>query len=208
MRHLIAALCALCALGVMPSWSMAQGNNQETLKDPGITSAIGARVGGYGFRQLNSNNNVDWNNCRMNGVGVWGTFDFTRNLFTEVSADMYYATGETLKSGIDRLSMHSLASVGFRLVPDFLISPYIQLGGGVEYTWVEVYGNKDQGFKPIGFVGIGGELNLDPFKLGLAIRSNAMQLPVYDWGGDQSLREVSYRTEFAGQMLFSVRYVL
>lgn len=70
MRHLIAALCALCALGVMPSWSMAQGNNQETLNDPGITSAIGARVGGYGFRQLNSNNNVDWNNCRMNGVGV------------------------------------------------------------------------------------------------------------------------------------------
>lgn len=212
MRQLLAMLFALSTFGAIPSLSYAQegGEAQHTLKDPsqGLAPAIGVRVGGYGFRHLNSNANLAWDNCRMNGVGVYGTLDFSRHFFAELSADMYHATGDTLKSGIDRISLHTFGVLGARLAPDFLISPYIHLGGGAEYTWVEVYGHKDQGFMPVGFVGLGGELNLDPFKLGMAIRSHAMQLPVYDWSDDQSVRQVNYRTEIAGQMLFSVRYML
>lgn len=213
MNRWIGSLCLALTLIMASQTAMAKDNavkKTNTVQgdlDSSWKPAIGVRVGGYGFRQLDTDETMNWNNCRMNGVGIYSTLDLNRNFFAELSADMYHAHTTTMRQGLDRISLHTAAVINARMAPDFLISPFIQLGAGVEYTWVDIYGNKDQGLVPVGFVGLGGEINLDQFKLGMTIRSNAMQLPDYDWR-NQSKQEVTYKTELAGQMLFSVRYVL
>ena len=211
MNRRIASLCLVLGVLFCAQTGMAQDKKAgDTLKkdlDASWQPAIGVRVGGYGFRQLDTDESRNWNNCRMNGVGIYTTMDISRHLFAELSADMYHAHTPTLRQGIDRISLHTAAVLNARMAPDFLISPFIQIGGGAEYTWVEVYGNKDQALMPVGFVGLGGEVNIDRFKLGMTIRSNAMQLPEYNWQ-DTSKKDVTYKTELAGQMLFSVRYLM
>lgn len=97
---------------------------------------FGARVGGYGFR--NPDGDGAWDTCRMNGFGVFGTLDVNRHLFGELSLDLYSATPETVDQGLDRTSTHVLTGVGLRMLPYFVLSPYVMLGGGAEYTRVEL----------------------------------------------------------------------
>ena len=211
-RISLALMSALFVMGVAPamSWAQEQVNGAIGAQEESArwTPALGARVGGYGFRHLNAQEKLAFDNCRMDGVGVFGTLDLSRHIFTELSLDLYHATGPTMRSGIDRISLHTVGAVGLRMAPDRLISPFVQLGGGAEYTWVEVFGRGDGRFLPVGFVGLGGELNLDRFKLGLTMRSNAMQLPEYEWAKSGEADSITYKTEVAGQLLFSVRYTM
>ena len=202
-------LC-LCSSVAMAQTAHSRQDVEETAASSGPEISLGARIGGYGFRQLNeSQDSVNWENCRMNGVGVFGALDFSNQFFGELSLDFYHATGPTLAQGIDRLSLHGVVSGGYRLLPGAIISPNVHVGGGMEWTKVEVYGIESQKLAPVGFAGIGGEINVARFHFGLNIRANAMQLPVYDWEAGQNLSdEVSYETEVSGQMLFSVRYTL
>ena len=177
-----------------------------------VHPTLGARVGGYGFRHVNDQGVIGWESCRMNGVGFYGTLESPklRNLFAELSTDLYFATAQPQQEGLDRISLHTLAVGGVRMFPGWLISPNIHVGGGVEYTWVELYGNRDQRVAPVALMGIGGELNIKKLAFGISIRSNLMQLPNYDWQPDSqaTTQELDYQTEVAGQMLFSVRYAM
>lgn len=211
----VCALICVC-LSSSPAWAdapdvpVSSAGADASAQTGGLTlrPAIGFRLGGYGFREVNENGNLDWQACRMDGVGVFGTLDITRRLYVELSADMYHAISDPIEQGLDRLSLHAVTAAGVRLAPDLIISPFIQVGGGVEWTRVEVYGQRDSALFPVGFLGVGGELNLDPVMLGLTARANAMQLPVYDWEAGASERSVQYETEVAGQLLFSLRYVM
>lgn len=197
------ATCILCCtITTLPSQAQAQDTQTQF--------SIGARIGGYGFRQLNTNRVIDWQNCRMDGVGVYGIADFSNSLYAEVASDFYFANDSTLRQGLDRLSFHVLASGGYRILPDAFITPTIHVGGGAEVSWVNVYGKEKTALLPVGFMGVGGELNIQNFHFGMAIRVHAMQLPEYDWGMDGQheveKRKVTFATEMAGQVLFSLRY--
>lgn len=190
-----------------PSLEAVQTADEEDASGHQWSPTLGVRLGGYGFRQLNADNTKDWENCKMEGGGVFGTLRLTDNLYAEMSTDLYFATDQTLKSGIDRISLHTVAALGARFAPDFIISPLIQIGGGAEYTWVQLFGERSQALLPVGFIGAGGELNLGDVHLGVTARFNAMQLPSYVSapGNDDFLE---YNTQVSGQMLFSFRYTL
>ncbi len=201
---LFATLCATLGLS---SQAMAQHVEQTSARS--LSSAIGARVGGYGFRQLNEDGTlINWENCRMNGVGIFGGFDLGSKLYSELSMDMYHATAVPLSQGIDRLSFHTQGLLGFRIPVTSWLLPHVHLGGGAEFTRVEIFGREDRGVKPVGFAGVGGELVLDKFRFGMTIRSNLMQLPEYQWNPERTDATVEYTSEMAGQMLFSIRYIL
>lgn len=204
---LVLSTSTVWANTLAPSVQEVQTIQHENTEGHQWTPALGVRIGGYGFRQLNTNNTQDWENCRMDGAGVFGTLRLTDNLYAEMSTDLYFATNQTLQSGIDRISMHTVAALGARFAPDFIISPLIQIGGGAEYTWVEIFGTRDQSVVPVGFIGAGGELNIADFHLGITARFNAMQLPSYV-SDPSSSEPLEYNTQVAGQMLFSVRYTL
>lgn len=203
----ITALLALLTL-LLPSALLAQ--DLEATASRRITPSVGARVGGYGFRQLNPETNlINWENCRMNGVGIFGDFDFARTkLYSELSLDMYHAIGEPLSQGIDRLSFHTQGLIGYRVPLTSWLIPNIHLGGGAELTRVEIHGKLDRRVVPVGFAGVGGEIAIQNMRFGMAIRSNVMQLPEYGWSQNTQRAQMEYRTEIAGQALFSIRYVL
>ena len=171
-------------------------------------ASLGARVGGYGFRQVNAEGHMDFFQCRMDGVGLTGTLELPGNFFGELGVDYYHALAEPVLEGIDRLSLHTTAAVGYRLFPDLIVSPNIQAGVGAEFTKVELQGAEADALVPVGFMGIGGEVNLGRLKLGMAARVHAMQLPVYDWQSAGTDDAVDMDTEVAGQVLFSMRYML
>jgi hypothetical protein len=214
MRRALPGYLLTLVLCLIPALAAAQTPDESAAAEADgagtwlMRPTLGARIGGYGFREVNERGNLDWFACRMDGVGAFGTLELTRRFYVELSLDMYHAISEPIREGLDRLSLHSVAAVGVRLAPDFIISPFIQLGGGVEWTRVEVFGERDSQLFPVGFLGVGGELNLDPVMLGLTVRANAMQLPLYAWDAGETERSISYETEVAGQVLFSLRYAL
>lgn len=174
-------------------------------RDAFLSLALGARIGGYGFKGVDEEGDLHWERCRMNGVGVFSTLDIGSHFFTEASVDVYHTTGEPTKNGVERLSIHTMVAVGSRFFPEAWVSPYVQLGGGAEFSSAEIYGTKAYSVAPIGFLGIGGELNVwEHFKPGIAIRSHLMPLPEYDWETVQG--NVRWRTEVAGQALFYARF--
>lgn len=166
---------------------------------------MGGRVGGYGFRQVNEEGNLDFENCRMNGMGIFLTSEFGEHAYSELAVDFYHTIAEPQRNGVDRLSVHTTLALGLKFLPHRFISPLVEVGGGVELTSAEVYGVRQDAIAPIGFLGIGGELNFGDLKAGMAIRTNAMQVPEYGWNESESLQ---WRTEVAGQAIFWMRYVL
>ncbi len=184
-----------------------QINVDETeAEPPPVRFSLGFRIGGYGFKHLNEKGNTDWTACRMNGVGIFGTVDVGQHFFTELSLDAYHTTSEPEKNGIERKSAHTQLAVGARFFPDWFITPNIHAGGGAEFTYAEVYGADTFTVAPVGFVGVGGEINLGDFKLGMALRSLVMPIPEYDWNAVNT-GVVDWEMEFAGQALFTARYV-
>ena len=116
MYRWIAPLCLvlISVLGTTPAFA----DNAQLKKDvdPSWKPAIGVRVGGYGFRQLDTDQSMNWNNCRMNGVGIYGTLDFNKTFYAEISTDMYHAHTTTLRQGLDRISLHGVGLVGARML--------------------------------------------------------------------------------------------
>lgn len=186
-------------------------------QDEGPTFGIGARVGGYGFREVRDDK-LSWQDCRMNGTGVFATLDFTRHFFGEVSADLYHATAGPVSGGMDRSSFHTLAAVGARLLPDYFLTPFIQAGAGPEFTRIDVGEASDRFVLPEAFMGVGGELNWKSFHFGSTLRVATMGLPVHDHGtttsGSGTVHQhleseeqgIEVRQQAAGHVLFTVRY--
>lgn len=234
MRRL-AAMCVVGGLVAATGVASAQSAPQEApaAKDtaaeseayPGgfLRPGFGARVGGYGFRHADGEG--VWDNCRMNGVGVFGTLDLDKHVFGEVGLDFYSAAPETNEQGLDRVSTHGTVGVGFRMLPDFIVSPYAELGGGVEWTRIEALQDgetllADEGAYPVGYIGFGLEFNAtDNLKLGGAFRMLATVLPKYgEAQGDGSWKwndttvsgegRIETESDFAAQAQFFLRYAL
>ena len=212
------SLVAVFAISTFLSSSAAQA--QHTAENPrtDVTESsvlddigVGMRVGGYGFRHAEKDT-LAWDDCRMNGVGAYGTYDFTDHFFAELGFDHYFATGPTISEGMDRKSYFVTAALGVRMLPDTFISPYMQLGGGPEWTTIEALGHSTSTVAPSGFVGLGGEVNIGHFHFGSHIRAYSMVHPLHGHSETQAHQdihandEVETEQEVAGQMQFFVRY--
>jgi hypothetical protein len=172
---------------------------------------VGARVGGYGFREV-EDGEATWQGCRMNGFGLFGTYDLDRDreLFAEGGLDFYQATDDAVRDErMDRLSLHAQVALGVRFFPDFIVSPHVQAGLGAEWTKLEVVGTtlRRDALLGTGFLGLGAELNASQrLHLGSNLRMLAMAGPdlAHRKAGDDL--PLAYRA--AGQAQFYVRYDL
>lgn len=134
--------------------------------------SVGARVGGYGFRRaedpglLEGAAGAAWNECRMNGFGVFADRALGGPWFAEAGLDTYFSLGQGEPSDlpIDRQSVLVSAAIGARTHFTSWLAGYVQLGGGIELTRLSVpYGDDairaDKAF-PDGFVGFGADLRI------------------------------------------------
>ncbi len=159
---------------------------------------FGARIGGYGFRDPHGG--VMWDACRMNGFGVFGTLDWNKYLYGKLALDLYSATPATVKRGLDRTSTEALLGAGFRMLPDFVITPYVELGGGGEYTHVSLPTGVLSGVYPMGYVGLGGEINVTrQLKLGATVRMLATTRPTFASAQSGSIYGSSAESALTGQ---------
>lgn len=183
-RAMIGGLVVAAGLGGAASQAAAQeaAVQEEAAAWPEL--AVGARIGGYGFRDARGGA-TRWDDCRMDGAGLFGTAGWGRHLFGEVALDLYQAHADVVSEGMDRSSVHLQGAAGVRMLPDFHVSPYIQAGGGAEWTSLELTatGQRFEGWLPSGFLGLGAELNvLGDLKLGAQIKMLWMAHPVHDHG--------------------------
>lgn len=134
--------------------------------------SFGGRVGGYGFRDAapDTEGPRGWNDCRMNGIGLFAQKGLGRHFFAEAGLDAYFAeefpTGGHDHvgggSGMDRMSTLATVVGGVRLLPDAWLAPYLQVGAGVEFTRVAMpeYDMRESHVLPLGFIGLGADLRL------------------------------------------------
>ncbi len=195
---------------------------QRRTRAEAFRPGFGARVGGYGFR--NPDGGTLWDTCRMNGFGVFGTLDLNKYLYGELAVDFYSATPQVVQQGLDRTSTETLVGAGFRMLPEFVITPYVELGGGGEVTRVDLPQGSINGVYPMGYLGFGGELNVTrELKLGATLRMLATTRPTFAsanasggiygastasslTGEAQAQPEMQF--DFAAQAQFHVRYAL
>ena len=124
---------------------------------------MGVRIGGYGFRREGQQ---IWDECRMNGFGIFGGRKVTGPLFVEAALDLYgsVGSGQPMDLPVDRASGLVSTAIGARTQVVSWLRGYIQLGGGVELTSVSVpYGDQklsDRKAMPEGFFGVGADLRL------------------------------------------------
>jgi hypothetical protein len=154
-----------------------------------IVDSIGARVGGYGFREPTpasgeEKSGTGWQACRMNGIGVFVNRKLDDTFFVEGGLDTYFAddtvvgnASDSYDTPIDRVSGLLSVSAGARLYAHSLISPYLQLGIGAELTRVRLpaLAMEDTALLPFGFFGVGATMHVSSrLDLGTVFRVNAM----------------------------------
>ena len=145
--------------------------------------SFGFRVGGYGFRNIQPGQEGEWNDCRMNGVGVFGQRDLSRHFFAEAGVDMYFVDNTVFGADgpeypLDRESGILSVAGGARMFPDSRISPYVQLGVGLEVTRavLPAESEKHVGVYPMGFAGLGANVRVTrKLALGANFRTNVMR---------------------------------
>ncbi len=141
-----------------------------TARPPPATIDVGVRVGGYGFRREGDKRpGTGWTECRMNGIGVFGSRSLRGPLFLEAGLDFYsssdFPTGAPDGDlPIDRASRLLSLAAGVRTNFTSWLRGYAQLGLGVEVTRVAIpYSDqtiRDSKVMPVGFFGIGADLRL------------------------------------------------
>lgn len=144
-----------------------------------LRPGFGARVGGYGFRHRDGSSEK-WDDCRMQGFGLFGTVDLGDHFFTSLGVDLYHAAPETVAEGMDRDSTHGLLGAGVRMFPHFILSPQLEAGGGLEWTRLSTGAGTTEAVLPVGFLGLGVALHVTPqFDLGAAVRVLATTQPMH-----------------------------
>ncbi len=140
------------------------------------TWLFGARVGGYGFREVTPAGETTWDDCRMDGSGLFAQRSLTRHAFVEAGLDLYQARGdEVMSEGMDRMSTHATIAGGLRMFPGRLVSPYVQLGVGAEYTDVSMGDHGETRLLPSGFFGLGAEVRVSRhLRFGMNLRVHMM----------------------------------
>ncbi len=151
---------------------------------------FGARVGGYGFRRDDGDRRSAWDECRMNGLGVFGERRFGDHFFVEGGLDLYFSESfpqpdTEADLPIDRMSGLVTTAVGLRTDGPWRTSGFAQIGAGVELTRVSVpYGEDritDSLALPAGFLGFGGDIDVGRRTyLGASFRAHVMGNFDYD----------------------------
>lgn len=203
------ALAIALVLGLLVKMDASNGHAQADV-------AVGARVGGYGFRDAASarEGQTQWRACRMNGVGIFGEYALGEALYAQVGIDTYFvdnwiATNEIDANewAIDRTSMLVTGAVGVRGWSGGRISPNVHVGLGGEFTKVtlgDIVTSSERYTKPVAFIGVGGDLNLGKVLLGMSLRIHSMTL----FAPDRRNGGVSDEADFAAQMQFWAKYRL
>ncbi len=156
-----------------PSLTASSTDAVAPVLEHGDTS-VGFRVGGYGFRREGDERPVTgWNECRMNGLGVFLDRNLPRGLFVEGGLDAYASQDFILSSPstdlpIDRMSGLVSAAIGVRTFVTPWLRAYVQLGTGVELTRLSVpYGSgndmttiRADKALPEGFFGVGADFRI------------------------------------------------
>lgn len=160
----------LSVVGLLLASSTALAQPSETpvvTASAGPTYELGVRIGGYGFRREGDPRPGEgWTECRMNGLGVFGTRTLPGPLFVEAGLDMYSSADVTdaMDLPIDRTSGLVSAAIGARTQIASWLRGYVQLGAGIELTKVSVpYGDeriRDTQALPEGFFGVGVDLKI------------------------------------------------
>jgi hypothetical protein len=195
MTRTTTALATLCAAFLAPAIALA-GPAPEPADAPEPAAApadapapvavsvhvpehlVGLRVGGYGFRSTEPGAEGEWNDCEMDGSGIFAQRTLSRRFYAEAALDFYHAKSETIAPGaMDRASTIASVAGGIRLLPERRFSPYLQVGTGVELTKASIIGAdaRTSGVFPMGFFGFGLDVDVARgFGLGLAVRTNVM----------------------------------
>jgi len=171
---------------------------------PGEAYTFGARVGGYGFRQVTTDGGSGWTDCRMNGLGVFGERTLGEHLFVEAGLDLYFSADEP---AMDRTSGLLTVAAGARMFPHALVSPYLQLGAGLELSRVRLLQRQleDSFVLPVAFLGVGGDLKLgDHLRLGLNLRSLVMQ----NFATSDQAGSLRHATDLAAQIQLYAKYAI
>lgn len=161
---------ALALIVLAPAVAAAEPAASVTTTTPRVTYDLGVRVGGYGFKREGDNRPGEgWSECRMNGLGVFGSRSLRGPLFLEAGLDFYSSADgpiapEPTDLPIDRMSGLFSTALGARMSFTSWLRGYIQIGAGIELTRVSVpYGEeriRDTKLMPEGFFGAGAELKL------------------------------------------------
>ena len=179
----------LLALSVLLASTAAFAEPMGVTADaPDPTWSVGARIGGYGFRR---EGNVDftgkWDECRMNGVGVFVNRTVHGPILLEGGLDTYFSSTdrEPQDLQIDRSSALISAAAGVRLDFTSWLTGWVQLGAGAELTKLSVpYGDdaiRADKILPEGFFGVGGDIKVTrAVHLGASIRTLVMGNFNYD----------------------------
>lgn len=231
MRHRTVALSPLL-LAALPAVAVADDRPPIPEPAPEVAAtapapalAFGARIGGYGFRREDGDRRNAWDECRMNGLGVFGERAIAGPLFVEAGVDLYFS--ESFPQApvdtdlpIDRMSGLVTAAIGLRADGPWRTSGYAQLGVGLELTRVSVpYGEDtitDQQALPAGFLGVGGDVRVGAGTyLGASLRAHVMGNFEYDpedlemqpgWTSPPAAAEVfAASPDAAAQVQFYVR---
>lgn len=133
---------------------------------PDTLYTMGVRVGGYGFRREGAGETGGWDECRMNGVGVFAQRTLRGPWFLEAGLDTYFSIGQGQPSDlpVDRQSALVSVAAGVRTHFTSWLRGYAQLGTGVELARLSVpYGDstiRDDKAMPEGFFGFGADLRI------------------------------------------------
>ncbi|HEY4175367.1 MAG TPA: hypothetical protein VGM90_00975 [Kofleriaceae bacterium] len=158
-------------MAALPTIALADPTDQGpslTAKEPAKEYELGVRIGGYGFRREgDARPGEGWTECRMNGIGVFGTRTVSGPLYVEAGLDMYSTVGTTpndMDLPLDRTSGLISTAIGARTNIASWLRGYVQVGGGVELTKLSVpYGDdkvRENKAMPEGFFGAGLDLRL------------------------------------------------
>lgn len=201
-------LAALFALS-MSSTALAESEapkDDDPFAKLGYRPGFGARVGGYGFR----GNDGSWTDCRMNGVGLFGTLDVGRYVFFELALDAYQSVPGSVptdQGGMDRASWTATGGAGVRMFPEFYVVPFVEAGGGVDWSRASAAGTRASGAYAAFFLGLGAELNVfKHLKGGAQLRVLEMARPNDDAAKPGAPLPMDMAP--ATQGLFYLRYVL
>ncbi len=156
----------------------------------------------------------------MDGAGVFAQVDRGSPLYLQLSFDAYHATGATIASGMDRISMTTIGSAGVRLENSTPFWPHIEIGVGAEWTSVEIGERTDRRVLPVGVIGTGVEVVIQRVRLGTTLRIMATSLPEHGHADEHATKhdgeatdaphlhgeDIEFASEVAGQATFSIRY--
>jgi hypothetical protein len=221
------SLVALALVSITSTAVADSGDTQVRAKSAPATYDIGFRLGGYGFkREGDSRAGEGWTECRMNGLGIFGSRVMRGPVYLESGLDLYTSgdddavATDAMDLPIDRMSGILSIAGGARTNVTSWLRAFVQVGTGVELTRVAVpYGDgkamRDTQVLPMGFIGFGVELRYGRTAVGMNLRTMMMgnynykptELDEQAWGvGTPNEAEVlDASLDFAAQGQFYLR---